>query len=204
MKAFIELSKKDKLNIFNQVSENYSPNFYGDGSAYYTVDKCDCIGQFSPSISASGEVGKYVISGWVKEEEMVSDYTKTGLLVKFTTPSGTSSISFIPSGNIIEGWQRIYGEFEIPNNLISMSIRYINTGKTSAYFDDVRVHQYGGNMVSYVYNPINFRLEAELDANNYATFYIYNEEGSLNKVKKETSKGVQTLKEGRNFSITNP
>ncbi len=38
-------------------------------------------------------------------------------------------------------------------------------------------------MKSYVYDPINLRLVAELDANNYATFYEYDAEGGLIRTK---------------------
>ena len=52
-------------------------------------------------------------------------------------------------------------------------------------------------MKSYVYDPRSMRLMSELDANNYATFYEYDDEGKLVRVKKETERGVMTLKETR-------
>ena len=52
-------------------------------------------------------------------------------------------------------------------------------------------------MKSYVYNPVNLRLMAELDENNYAAFYEYDDDGTLVRVKKETERGVQTIKETR-------
>jgi hypothetical protein len=42
------------------------------------------------------------------------------------------------------------------------------------------------------------RLMTELDANHYATFYEYDEDGQLIRVKKETERGVLTIQEGRN------
>ena len=53
-------------------------------------------------------------------------------------------------------------------------------------------------MKSYVYDPINMRLVAELDERNYATMYEYDEEGKLVRVKKETERGIMTIKENRN------
>jgi hypothetical protein len=38
---------------------------------------------------------------------------------------------------------------------------------------------------------------AELDENNFATFYEYDDEGSLVRVKKETERGIMTIKENR-------
>jgi len=56
-------------------------------------------------------------------------------------------------------------------------------------------------MKSYVYDPISKKLVAELDERNYATFYEYDEEGKLIRVKKETEKGIKTIQENRNSII---
>ena len=53
-------------------------------------------------------------------------------------------------------------------------------------------------MKSYVYDPSTQKLTAELDENNYATKYEYDDEGILIRVKKETTRGVMTIKESRN------
>ena len=55
-------------------------------------------------------------------------------------------------------------------------------------------------MKSFVYDPITLRLMAEMDERNYATFYEYDEEGALTRVKKETVRGVKTIQESRNNS----
>jgi hypothetical protein len=52
-------------------------------------------------------------------------------------------------------------------------------------------------MKSFIYNPVNLRLMAEQDENNYCTFYEYDDDGTLIRVKKETEKGIQTIKETR-------
>lgn len=52
-------------------------------------------------------------------------------------------------------------------------------------------------MKSFVYDPISLRFMAELDENNYATFYEYDDDGTLIRVKKETERGIQTIKETR-------
>jgi hypothetical protein len=48
-----------------------------------------------------------------------------------------------------------------------------------------------------VYHPTNLRLLAGLDENNYASFYEYDDEGTLIRVKKETQKGIKTITETR-------
>jgi hypothetical protein len=49
----------------------------------------------------------------------------------------------------------------------------------------------------HVYDPISLKLVAELDENNYATFYEYDQEGTLIRTKKETERGVVTITENR-------
>ena len=70
--------------------------------------------------------------------------------------------------------------------------------KCDVFFDDIRIHPFSSNIKTFVYNPKNLRYVAELDANNFATFYEYNEEGSLIRTQKETEKGIMTLKESKN------
>ncbi|MCY1558050.1 hypothetical protein D9M68_949530 [compost metagenome] len=53
------------------------------------------------------------------------------------------------------------------------------------------------NMKSFVYNPVNQRLMATLDENNFASFYEYDQEGNLIRTKKETEKGIMTVSESR-------
>ena len=55
-------------------------------------------------------------------------------------------------------------------------------------------------MKSYVYDPVNMRLSAELDERHFATFYEYDEEGKLKRLKKETEKGVMTIQETKSNS----
>jgi len=113
----------------------------------------------------------------------------------------TASISFAGTiltaiGPIIEGWQRIEGEVLIPTDA-NVNLSFTNSSTQPIYFDDIRIHPYNANMKSFVYDPINLRLNAELDANNYATFYEYDEEGTLVRTKVETREGIKTLKETR-------
>ena len=118
-------------------------------------------------------------------------------------PIETDKIEFYPQGAIIDGWQRIYADFTIPIDANSMVITLesrIQEGSSelvNVHFDDVRVHPYDGNMKSFSYDPITQRLLAELDENNYATFYEYDQEGGLIRIKKETEQGIFTIQESR-------
>ncbi|MGZ4062777.1 MAG: hypothetical protein ACXVP0_07425, partial [Bacteroidia bacterium] len=66
------------------------------------------------------------------------------------------------------------------------------------YLDDIRVHPFNASMNTYVYDPKSLRIWAELDERNFATFYEYDQEGVLVRVKKETERGIFTIKETRN------
>jgi hypothetical protein len=156
----------------------------------------DCIGSFKP------EPGKvYIVSAWAKEagtSPAKTSYNFPQLIIEF--PSlGTSIAAFSPAGAIIDGWQRIEGQFTIPLNATDIGIK-LQSSRATVFFDDIRIFPYDGTMKTYVYDPITLRLAAELDERNYATIYEYDEEGKLTRVKKETEKGVMTIKENKSSS----
>ncbi len=167
---------------------------------------CDnCITSFSPFRNE-----KYFLSAWVKEgagETSAAHFDNVGVLLEFTEADGTPVASFDcrPSGDIIDGWQRIEYDFVVPGDadLIDIVLKNYNNPSTGipTFFDDIRIHPYNSNMKSFVYDPETFRLMAELDENNYATFYEYDEEGALVRVKKETERGVKTIQESRNNTV---
>jgi hypothetical protein len=168
------------------------------------------FGSFKPS---PGE--KYIVSCWVKETNAVQviNYTHSGIRIEFLmnmneAPLAANSYFFLPSGKIIDGWQRISGIIAIPPKptssagvKYSIRIKLMNTNTDiDTFFDDVRFFPYNGNLKSFVYNQETQKLMAELDENNYATFYEYDQEGGLIRVKKETEKGIYTIQETRSSS----
>lgn len=143
-----------------------------------------------------------VVSAWVREggtDCKCNGYTNNNIQVLFPGSNQNNVPSMVPAGNIIEGWQRYEGLFTVPVDATQMEIHMKNnaTDGRAVYFDDVRIHPYNGNMKSFVYHPSNLRLMAELDENNYASFYEYDDDGTLVRVKKETVKGVMTISETR-------
>ncbi|SEC56912.1 Leucine-rich repeat (LRR) protein [Tenacibaculum sp. MAR_2009_124] len=158
---------------------------------------------------------KYMISGWVKEKNVAgiksSNYTSSAIRL-YTVGLASGSLEepvfigdFHPTGDIIDGWQRIEGIFKINsyqssdqtavNNLV---IELKNTSAdVTSYFDDIRIYPFNGSMKSFVYDDDTKKLMAELDENNYATYYEYDKEGGLVRVKKETKKGIFTIQETR-------
>jgi hypothetical protein len=151
--------------------------------------------------------GKQMLVGaWVKENNTCNcqTYTDDHITVSFTLAGGGSSaLTLKPSGNMIEGWQRYESIITIPANATAMNLVLQASPSTTTYFDDIRLHPFNGEMKSFVYNPVNLRLMAELDENNYATFYEYDDDGTLIRVKKETERGIQTIKETHSALLKN-
>jgi hypothetical protein len=143
---------------------------------------------------------RMLVGAWVKEEDSCScqTYSNNHLLLSFSlTGGGSSSITLLPSGNMIEGWQRYEAIIDLPATATSLTLVLQGSASSTTFFDDIRIHPFNAEMKSYVYNPVNLRLMAELDENNYATFYEYDDDGTLIRVKKETERGIQTIKETR-------
>lgn len=154
----------------------------------------DCIPSFAP---IPGK--KYILSAWVKEDNALqskTSYTFPRIYIIYPSLSFTST-PYSPAGQIIDGWQRIEGEFLIPVLATNLSLK-LDCSSGNCFFDDVRVFPFDGSMKSYVYDPVTMRLVAELDERNYATLYEYDDEGKLIRVKKETEKGKMTIQENRN------
>lgn len=188
-----------------------SPYAPVDISMIILVDECpyikpckDCISSFAP------DAGTYIISLWVKEDKadgtvlLKPEFNNTGVRISFVGGSAITPVMFFPNqqkNKIIDGWQRIYEEFTVPAGAQKINIELINRNDESdgidSYFDDIRIHPINSSYKSYVYDPVNLRLMAELDERNYATLYEYDEEGQLIRVKKETEKGIKTIKETR-------
>lgn len=164
-----------------------------------TIDCNSCITTFSPT------PGKYVVSAWVKE--LNTPATQTSYLnSKIRVSFDNSSVSYdvLPSGKIVDGWQRMEAIVEVPTEATNIHLNLETTANGNAVFDDIRFFPNDGSMMSYVYDPISLKLVAELDERNYATKYEYDEEGQLIRVKKETEKGVMTIQENRNNTVKKP
>jgi hypothetical protein len=147
----------------------------------------ECIGGFSPEKNK-----KYIFSCWVKVNNPQPIISCSDASVEITC-NGSASVSLKSEGPVIEGWQRIMGAFSTSsNNNVSVTLKQ---GNAATYFDDLRIFPADGNMVSYVYDDINLRLTYSLDENNYFTKNEYNNQGELIRIKKETEKGIITIKE---------
>jgi len=197
-RSFTSSVQAGKLYIVEITSSNCDGRIFWYSSANFpcaTTTSCEsCLPKFQP-------VGKeFIVSAWVKEETASGNgsinYTNTQLKVT----SGATVVTLTPSGQIIDGWQRIEGSI-ITNSTGNLKMECIVTSGTS-YFDDIRVFPAEGTMLTYVYDPATLRLVAEIDERNYAKIYEYDEEGKLIRIKKETEKGIMTIQENRENSST--
>ncbi|NHF58986.1 hypothetical protein FK220_006525 [Flavobacteriaceae bacterium TP-CH-4] len=167
--------------------------------------KINYNGETFDSTGGSGLEGSVQLFNYSEDPGyQVMDYLNTSIELQYKDVSGadipldSANAIFKPKGSVIDGWQRISSDFTVPAEAAYMRIDLKNTGDgLNAYFDDVRMHPFDSNMKSFVYDPVTQRLQAELDENNYATFYEYDTEGGLVRVKKETERGVYTIQETR-------
>lgn len=160
----------------------------------------------------------YVLNAWAKEERNVQVQKYSNPMIKLNfydindsiiinDLSDPNNITQYPSifgtkGEIIEGWQRIGDKFKVPANAVYMEVELLNEGNSiPVFFDDIRIYPIKGSVKSFVYDPENFRLMSELDENNYATYYEYDNEGGLVRIKKETVKGIKTIQETRSGNV---
>lgn len=195
------LQVNTKSSAIIRISSVCDPELITPSAEAYKVQNCDLISPFNPVPSEYHE-RKYSISIWVKETKNFIGLSLEAarITIDFFGNGHSSQVSFKPEGPVIEGWRQINGTFSIPGEngpsptMMSLSL---DAGGQIAYFDDLRIQPFNSNMESYVYDPATLRLMAVLDAQNYATFYEYDQEGILTRTKKETERGVQTIQEIR-------
>lgn len=166
----------------------------------FALSNCDCIGAFEPDGNS-----KYYFSAWVMETQIGQPKTYENAKINIKVYDNNSVLIYSkqlePSGPIIEGWQRISGDFEIPvgNDLVLRTEIEVgtNTMIDDVYLDDVRIQPFNSQMKTFVYDQNSLKLSSELDASNFATIYEYDDEGRLLRVKKETENGIMTIQESR-------
>lgn len=146
---------------------------------------------------------KVVVAAWVKIKDDNTNTASTSgmapIKVEYTGNGGVVTLQ--ATGVRIEGWQRYEAVTDIPSNATGMKLLF-EPGSRNILVDDIRIHPFNSNMKSFVYDPVSLRLMAELDENNYGTLYEYDDEGNLMRLKKETERGIMTIKETRQHTQT--
>ena len=160
---------------------------------------------------------EYFVSAWVNEVTtgltyLPTTYANSSIQFDFYTNSSMSTyvgnpalpptLYTSPNEQIVDGWQRISGKITIPATAgyVRISFKSLSASSTIA-FDDFRMLPSKGAMKAFVYDPLNLRHIADLDDNNFATFYVYDDEGKLIMKRVETSEGIRTIAEGRTGTV---
>lgn len=147
----------------------------------------DKIGKFSLT------PGKYLVQLWAKHPSTPI----TAGMYKVTPPGSSSTDLTIKAPNI-DGWYLLEAPIEITVASLGLaSPQLVMNIPSGAYTDDIRIMPLTANMKSFVYDPLSFKLMAQLDENHMATFFEYDQEGLLVRTKKETDRGIITISESR-------
>jgi len=156
----------------------------------------NCIGSFAPEANGTTP---YILSTWVHDPNYsptMTTFTDPQVYIAFTSSTGTITTigPFVGSGKIIDGWQKLETQFTVPAGSVNIQIK-LQCASGDCNFDDIRINPFNGSMRTYVYDPVTLLLVAQQDERNYTTYYEYDEEGTLTRVKKETEKGILTIQE---------
>src|SRR5690606_17939786 len=113
------------------------------------------------------EAGKrYFVSAWVSvgNANVATPTLASGLgfniILRQKTGELVSTEPFAPAGQVIEGWQQIRGSFVVPIDQPAIELEFNPGSLGTAWYDDLRLHPESGNMKSYVYNLLDYRLSA--------------------------------------------
>jgi len=168
-------------------------------ASQYTIEQCMCVKGFEP---IAGK--KYIISLWVKGNALNASNNYTDCSVSVTYPGSAIIETFFPTGQMIDGWQRIEGSFVIPPTVSEINVNLNNTsavGGAKTYFDDIRLHPFVAGMTTMVYDPETLLPMAAHDGYNFTTFFGYDENLMQVRVKVETINGIQTISESEGSTI---
>jgi hypothetical protein len=173
---------------------------YAMEGRYFKVDSCMCVKPFAP---AKGK--DYLVSLWVKGNAVNSttgNYSDVTLTISYSGSATTET--FTPTGQQIDGWQRVEGTFTIPATASAINVSLNNTsavGGAKAYFDDLRIHPLIAGMTTTVYDPETLLPMATHDGYNFTTYYGYDENLMPVRVRVETINGIQTISESEGSTI---
>jgi hypothetical protein len=134
---------------------------------------------------------KYIFDTWVK------DGSPNDKSVHITLQVNGSAVP-LQCKALVEDWKLLEGVIDLTGYTDGQQLTLNLSGNQSGvYVDDIRIHPQDAQMKTYAYDDQTMRLMAEIDENGFATFYEYDSEGLLVRVKKETERGIMTIKESR-------
>ena len=146
------------------------------------------------------EAGTYILTYWLKTDNPSDISVSLDYKEQFIT------LDELDGDITVEGWKKVTREFTLSEDVDEDPLRIVLYNRTGnpVYIDDLRIFPKTANMKSFVYDRQNLKVMAELDENNFATFYEYDDQGALVRVKKETERGIMSVQESRNNLRSNP
>lgn len=191
-KYSLKLTSPITLNTW-QFDNEHMPGIYlsnnPNGEFYRSVTPWLGLWGFAPM-----DFKRYVFSAWVKDGYPLTT-SNGGIQV---TINGAPFEQPLVRKATVEGWKLVEGTFVTPSNPNGLTqISLTISGPSNLKIDDIRIFPFDAQIKTFSYDDVTLRLMGELDENNYATFYEYDSEGSLTRVKKETERGILTIKESK-------
>ena len=129
----------------------------------------------------------YLLSFWVYDGDL-----QHNVINGLTMTVNNANVDLTKAVPLVEGWKQVNYQFTAGSNF-TMQLQ----GGGNIYIDDLRVLPFNGEMKTFVYDDQSLRLMGQLDENNFGILYEYDEEGTPIRIKKETERGMMTVKESR-------
>jgi hypothetical protein len=130
---------------------------------------------------------KYLLSVWVYDNAASSNKVN-GLQVSINGSNIDLSNLVVP---VVEGWKKLDIPFTAASNFT------MQLSGAGLYIDDLRLLPFDAQMKTYVYDDKTMWMKGQLDENNFGMFFEYDDEGTPVRMKKETERGIMTVKENR-------
>lgn len=189
----LKILPENTASVTKLVGQVWTNPTDGMTDSTFIADSCLCIPPFAPT------AGDYIIGGWVKVGSVAGSsetYVAAKIEVVVNLSGSSTSYPFLGSGPIIDGWQRVEGNFTIPSNAVSITVNLENdNADEDVYFDDLRIHPFLAGMTTTVYDPKTLLPLATHDGYNFTTFYNYDENLNQVRVRVETTEGIKTISE---------
>lgn len=223
-------AKLDVWEMLKPTTVPTSPTYYRDGSGYKVYGSTSFgtnteirsdqshTGKYSMLFTATGKIRlantyNYQTSGdrrfayvsmWIRPvsgSPSTSSMYIQGYGQQSNATASQDFTAFSLKTNSIDGWYKVEGKLDM--SLLAPYLEVYLKMPAGYYVDDIRLYPDAGNMKSFAYDVSTMRLMAELDENNFATFYEYDQEGVLIRVKKESDRGILTVSENRKSNAKN-
>ncbi|WP_143059268.1 hypothetical protein [Chitinophaga arvensicola] len=141
-----------------------------------------------PAGFAPKPYSEYIFSAWVKDAQPAGSTSDLKVSINDVDQRLTVKAS-------VEGWKLVELKFYAGATASTTAVTL--SASSATRIDDIRILPVAGSIKTFAYDPKNQRLMAQLDENNLATLYEYDDEGTLIRLKKETDRGIMTIKENR-------